>query len=38
MPQPHWFLQVRKLGDTVKNLYFRTDWGAVDSLTSVPGE
>jgi predicted nucleotidyltransferase len=31
------FLQVPKPGETLKNIYLRTDWGVVDILSSVEG-
>ncbi len=36
-PQALSFLQVPKPGETVTNLYLKTDWGIVDILTSVLG-
>ena len=36
-PQALSFLQVPKPGDSVSNLYLRTDWGIVDILTDVLG-
>jgi hypothetical protein len=36
-PQPLSFLQVPKPGETVRNLYLKTDWGVIDIISSVTG-
>lgn len=36
-PQPLSFLQVPKPGESVRNLYLKTDWGIIDIISSVTG-
>lgn len=36
-PQPLSFLKVPKPGESVRNLYLKTDWGIIDIISSVTG-